>query len=233
MKIAETENLFLKSVSLQDTEQIVSLFHYVGIHTDTIRSHSSMVLKKIEKIDGIPDSVKESVEIIAQRAQIINTISKIGSKGGITEDMERDKQDVIKFMVEFIRNICIPYYKIKIEIDNNIERELIKEFVPFELTYVIDNFISNSKKAGATKIQFKFLGQKGNAVILVEDNGKGVSSKIKELDDIFKRTVSTTRGGAGLGLFDARKILKNMNSEISAEKMPKGFRLRIVIPYED
>jgi len=233
MKITETENIFLKSANLHDKEQIISLFHYVGIHSDTIKSHSRRVLKNINAIQGVPDKVKESIETIAKLAQIINTISKIGFKGGITEQMESDKQDVIKFMAEFIQNICIPYYNIKIEIENSIEREIVKEFAPFELTYVIDNFISNSKKAGATKIYFSFYEQNGKAIVEIVDNGKGLSSKIKNIEDIFKRNVSTTRGGAGLGLFDAQKILSKMNSEITAMEINRGFKLRIVIPYEN
>lgn len=234
MKISETENIFLKSANLQDKEQIISLFHYVGIHSDTIKSHSRRALMSIFDIKDVPDKVKESIETIAKLAQIINTISKIGFKGGITEQMESDKQDVIKFMVEFIQNICLTYYiNIKIEIENSIEREIIKEFAPFEMTYVIDNLISNSKKAGATKILFKFYEQKGITIVEVEDNGRGLNPKIKDIEDIFKRNVSTTLGGAGLGLFDARKILSKMNSEITAENTNKGFKLRIVIPYEN
>lgn len=233
-KIIGTENIFLKSANLQDKEQIISLFHHIGIHSDTIKSHSGKILKNISELKGVPDKMKASIETIAKLAQIISTISKIGYKGGITEQMESENQDVIEFMTEFIRNICITYYlNIEIEIENSIQREFTKEFSPFELTYVIDNFISNSKKAGATKIFFRFYEQENNAIVEIEDNGKGLSPKIKDIEDIFNRNVSTTRGGAGLGLFDARKILSKMKCKINAEKIEKGFKLRIVIPYEN
>ena len=45
-----------------------------------------------------------------------------------------------------------------------------------------------------------------------------VNSKIKKIDEIFERNVSTTRGGAGLGLYDARKIINKLKGKINAEK---------------
>ena len=233
-KVVETENLFLKSSNLQDKEQIISLFHHIGIHSDTIKSHASRVLKFLRQNQEIPENIVTPIDSIAMLAQMINTISKIGFKGGITEEMERGKQDVIQFMYEFIKNICVSYYvNIEIEIDNKIEQEYKREFAPFELTYVVDNFISNSKKAGASKISFSLYVQEKQAIIEIVDNGKGLNPRIKNIDDIFQRTVSTTRGGAGLGLFDARKILSKMKCTISAEKIEKGFKLRIVIPHEN
>lgn len=233
-KFVETENIFLKSTNLQDKEQIISLFHHIGIHSDTIKSYAGKVLKILHEINDIPSNTIPQIESIAKLAQMINTISKIGFKGGITEEMEREKQDIIQFMSEFIKNICITYYvNIAIEIKNTIKRKFIKEFSPFEMTYIVDNFISNSKKQNATKISFIFYEQDDAAIIEVVDNGKGLDQRITNIEDIFDRNVSTTRGGAGLGLFDARKILSKMKCKISAEKMDKGFKLRIVIPHEN
>ena len=233
-KSAETENIFLKSTNLQDKEQIISLFHHIGIHSDTIKSHAGRVLKNIIDVKGVPENTIQQIESIAKLSQIINTISKIGFKGGITEEMESEKQDVVQFIDEFIKNICITYYvNINIEIDNTIKRKYIREFTPFELTYVIDNFISNSKKANASKMLFKFYEQEDNAIIEILDNGKGLDSRIDKIENIFNRNVSTTRGGAGLGLFDARKILSKMKCKINAEEIEKGFKLKIVIPHEN
>lgn len=233
-KYAETENIFLKATNLHDKDQIISLFHHIGIHSDTIKSHAARILKDISELSGVSSSTIHQVESINQLSQMINTISKIGFKGGITEEMESDKQDVIQFISEFIKNICIAYYdKIKIEIDNKIQRKYITEFAPFELTYVIDNFISNSKKAGATTMLFRFYEQGNNAIIEVLDDGRGLDPRINSIDDIFNRNVSTTRGGAGLGLYDARNILTKMRCKINAEALDKGFKLRMVIPYEN
>ena len=233
-KSTETENIFLKSTNLQDKEQIISLFHHIGIHSDTIKSHAGRVLKKFIELNGIPKNTTQKIESVAKLAQMINTISKIGFKGGITEDMEREKQDVIQFIDEFIKNICITYYiNIHITTSNSIKKDYVREFAPFELTYIIDNFISNSKKANATDLEFNFYEEDNKAIIEIVDNGDGLNSKIDKIEDIFNRNVSTTRGGAGLGLFDARKILSKINCKISAEKIKNGFKLKIVIPYEN
>ena len=231
LKQTVTENLFLKSTSLQDKDQITSLFHHIGIHSDTIKSQAGNLLKSISEQKNIPEKINKQVERIVKQSQIINTISKIGYKGGITEEMEDEKQDIIIFMVEFIKNICADYYvNIDIKVDNSIKSEFIKEFKPFEVTYVIDNFISNAKKQNASEIIFKCYKKDGNAIVEVIDNGNGLDSKIKDIKDIFKRNVSTTRGGAGLGLYDAKKIISKFKGKIEAENLEKGFKLKMVIP---
>jgi signal transduction histidine kinase len=210
------------------------LFHHTGIHADTTKTEAVKALKTLREISGIPIETISQVEKAASHAQIIQTISNIGFKGGITQALERGKQDIIQFINEYITNICMNFYDtISIEMDNSIKREYIKEFSPFKMTYVIDNFISNSKKHKATKISFRFYEQEDLAILEVVDNGIGLHSSITDIESIFKRNVSTTREGAGLGLYDARSYLDEMNCQISAEKIVNGFKLKIVIPNEN
>src|SRR5690606_34536327 len=144
--------------------------------------------------------------------------SKIGFKGGVRVQMEKEKQDIAIFFKEFITNICIPYYtRISINVTNEVSKKWIKTFAPFEITYLIDNFISNSKKARASEINFLISEDKNKLKIEVIDNGKGLDKRISNISDIFKRTVSTTRGGAGLGLYDAKKIISELGGTIDAE----------------
>ena len=233
-KYAETENVFLKSTSLQDKDQIISLFHHIGIHSDTIKTDAARVLKYLSENKAVPDHIIRKMEGIAKLSQVINTISKIGFKGGITEEMEIEKQDIVRFICEFLRNICVNYYSnVSFEIENHVLKTYSREFAPFELTYIIDNFINNSKKAGATKIYFKCYESDNIALIDISDNGKGLDPKIVDIEDVFKRNVTTTRGGAGLGLYDARTILSKINCKIYAIVDKGKFMLRVEIPYEN
>ncbi len=225
----ETENIFIKSTNLQDKDQIISLFHHIGIHSDTIKTNAGNLFRSLNNLKNIPEKSYSQIRSIAKISSIINTISKIGYRGGITEEMEKERQDLIKFIEEFVRNICINYYGgIDIKIENDVKTKFIKEFIPFELTYVIDNFISNSKKNHATEIKFHFFNEGEKIVFEITDNGKGLNPKIKKIDEIFERNVSTTRGGAGLGLYDARKIINKVNGKISAQNLPSGFKIRIL-----
>ena len=231
LKKAETENIFLKSTNSQDRDQIISLFHHIGIHSDTIKTNASSLIKELNEIKNVAEKSYKKLETIAKLSQIIHTISKIGFKGGITEQMENGKQDIVKFIEEFVINICAEYYEnIDIKTNNQVSSKFIKEFIPFEITYIIDNFISNSKKAQATKIQFLFSEEKSQAVLEIIDNGNGLNTKIKNIEEIFERNFSTTRGGAGLGLYDARKIINKLKGKITAENLDGGFKVKIIIP---
>jgi len=227
----ETENIFIKSTSQQDVEQLISLFHHIGIQCDVVKDNLRNVIKIIVEFEGIPNKIITGLSTAMQATQIINTISKIGFKGGITDEMEKGRQDIILFISEFLTNICSPFYsKIEIKVENTIKSKFVKEFIPFEMTYVIDNLISNARKAKASEIVFKFTEEKSNATIEIIDNGNGLHSKIKDIQDIFKRNVSTTRGGAGLGLYDAKKIIKKIGGRISAQNIESGFKITITVP---
>jgi len=230
LKKVETENIFLKSTSLNDKDQIISLFHHIGIHSDTIKTNASAILRELDSVKNVPNKVYKKLESIAKMSQIVYTIAKIGFKGGITEEMDNGKQDLIKFIEEFVINICAKYYEdINIKIDNQVKSKFVKEFIPFEITYMVDNLISNSKKAHATTIEFCFSEEKNKVILEVIDNGNGLNPKIKKINEIFERNVSTTRGGAGLGLYDAKKIMNKLKGKIDAESLDNGFKIRITM----
>lgn len=228
LKIINTQNLFLKSVQQQDYEQLISLFHHIGIHCDSITSFISKLVK-ISKENNLPKEFVEYLGDINFLNNQICIISKIGHKGGITKQMQSEKQDLVIFILEFLENICKRYYdRIKVDYTNNFSKPFIKEFVPFELTYLLDNFISNSKKAHARQINFLLKEVRGNLVIEITDDGNGLDSHIKNPQDIFNRNVSYT-GGSGLGLYDAVQILNSINGSIKVERREIGIKFIIEI----
>jgi len=60
-----------------------------------------------------------------------------------------------------------------------------------------------------------------------QDNGRGLSDSIKEIDDIFEAGITTT-SGSGLGLHHAREIMDSLGGTIKAyPAKPSGFEIRM------
>ena len=130
-------------------------------------------------------------------------------------------------MVDFIEDYINEVYlfedkvidtKMAISVNTN-SLELEKIFRPLEITTMVDVFISNSEKAKATKIDFSFKLSEKRIFLFDSDNGKGI--KESDLDSIFDLGFTTT-SGSGIGLFQAKEIVKNdLGGEIIVENTSK------------
>ena len=92
--------------------------------------------------------------------------------------------------------------------------------------YLLD-LAQNSLRAGATLIKFHLneLVAEGRLVIVIEDNGKGMTPvEVKQVVDPFFTTRTTRKVGLGLSLFAA--AAKRCNGELSISSQPgKGTKL--------
>ena len=96
---------------------------------------------------------------------------------------------------------------------------------------MIDNFIQNSQKAKATKIIFDFLIDADYFVLTVEDDGCGIAKY--NLDNIFQLGYTTT-DGSGIGLFNIKETIKQMNGTIDVEsEVNKGTKFTIRLRNEN
>jgi len=92
--------------------------------------------------------------------------------------------------------------------------------------YLLD-LAQNSLRAGATLIKFRLteLVAEGRLVIVIEDNGKGMTSaEVQQVVDPFYTTRNTRKVGLGLSLFAA--AVERCNGELSIHSQPgKGTKL--------
>ncbi len=87
----------------------------------------------------------------------------------------------------------------------------VTSFRPLEVSIMLDNFISNAKKAGATVITLRFELRNKGLQLYVGDNGKGVSKSTEKF--LFTRGFTTTTG-SGIGLHHIRTIVESMGGSI-------------------
>ena len=120
-------------------------------------------------------------------------------------------------------------YRIDIDIiSNNVS--YIKKFQPIELSLVIDNIISNSRKKRASKVIFEFNIVNNKLQINIKDIGATLSDKIQDWNLIFEEGITTTKG-SGLGLNHVKRIVEEdlKGKIIYNPNYTKGFELIITI----
>ncbi len=164
---------------------------------------------------------------ISLEAQKILAINKYSTKANFLSKSQSIKKDIVQFISEYIENIykfnTNRDLKLKINI-NNISH--ICKFEPLIVTIIIDNLLSNSKKANAKNVNILFIKEK-DLIIEYTDDGNGLDNSITNPDSIFDIGITTT-SGSGLGLHHIRESLQRMkNSTIEVSKMEHGIKFII------
>lgn len=202
-----------------DKERIIGLQHQIFHSSGRINRNIKLLLKHLNP-ELIDDKTRKYLSVMSLESAKINSIANFVTKANFNLKASEIERDVVEFMVGYINEIYIAEDKIidsQLDIEVNIKDgiEYTKEIRPLELTTLIDNLISNSEKARASKIIFNFSLNKEKLLLEISDNGKKGIEK-DHLTKIFDLGFTTTNG-SGIGLYQAMDIVKKLNGDIIAE----------------
>lgn len=229
------QNLFLKNEIGDDTKNLESILHHIGLTTNFVKMDLDSLVKAINK-DASKESILNIVKRISSENQKITSFTKYFKKVNFNIHSTKVEKDVVSFINEYIENV----YKLRKDLKNN--RELLKieietpskakldiKFNPIDMLIVLDNLISNSAKdeVNAKHIYLKWKEQKNNSIELsFKDDGKGI--KEDYLPHIFDFGFTTSRNGSGLGLYHVQEMIKKMKGDIKVNtKNAKGVEFLI------
>jgi signal transduction histidine kinase len=225
-------SLFLSSVSSLDVETVTNLHHQVIISAADIHELiESQIesLKRQEKID--PESLFSFLEQMRLKNQQVLAIARLATRANFRMESDVITDDVAAYVVEYLRNVTSVYQdRIKI-IAEDPTKEFFRSFKPIELSIVIDNLVSNARKAHSPVIRITYEWPTASIMkINFIDEGDGFAPIFEDLSRIFEKGVSTT-DGSGLGLYHVSQIIQSMGGEISAHRQnTKGSRFEIILP---
>lgn len=142
-----------------------------------------------------------------------------------------DKDDLAGFIFDHL-TVVAPQYASRVEIEvSGGDFSFDRRFKPIEMGMVLDNMISNAKKARASKVLFH-LEKVGKVLrINVTDNGRGIDQRISNPDQIFGRGFTRTNG-SGIGLHFCKVQIEELGGSVSYLEPTSGmgFALEINIP---
>ncbi|MFX4230439.1 ATP-binding protein [Aliarcobacter butzleri] len=214
------EGVFKKSIIGQDKEQLISLQHQVNHSSSRISRNIKLLLKGLES-NKTKDDLMKYINTISFENEKIASISSFVTKANFNLRATEIEMDIVQFIEDYIQNIysnkepLINTKDLRIYFINNQSSKAEKKFRPLEITMMIDNFINNSIKAEATKLEFIIKKRSGILFIDVIDNGMGIKKDIK--DKIFDFGSSTTNG-SGIGLYHIKNIVEKLDGTIELSK---------------
>ncbi len=173
----------------------------------------SSLLAWVEIIKMDADNPEQVRDIVGQMEQDVERLSKITHRfskiGSLPEMREEDVSDLIqKVTIYFERRL--PHLGKRVKIKRSIQND-VKLRINAELfEWVIENLVKNAAEAmesagGIIDILLEQKQQK--TVILVCDNGKGMTAKVRR--EVFKPGFTTKKRGWGLGLSLCKRIIED------------------------
>lgn len=219
LRQVNSENLFLKSVSTNETKEIISLQHHIDHAAERINRNLDHLKKAIES--GADKSELYSfIEIISLENNKISALSRFVTKANFNLMANTINNDLIEFITEYSLNVYKEYSHLKVN-NQSLDIKIIQQrgmtflakFKPLEIIIIIDNLINNSQKAKAKHIDISF-EKRGDSELTIKfkDDGVGISDSI--IKKIFDFGFTTTTG-SGLGLYHVKQIVEKMNGSIT------------------
>lgn len=194
-------------------------------------------------LDSLIDSINENkpkdklikdIKDISLEVQRIVSASRFVTMAGFNTQAEKITNDLVSFVNDYVQNIYIPadsfiHQKrpINIEIIKKDSFKHILKFRPFEITVILDNLFSNSRKAKSTRIELEWIKNKNYLVLIFKDNGSGIPDEIK--DKIFDFRYSNS-DGSGIGLYHVKDLLSKYKASIDFVQTNQGAEFNLKFP---
>jgi signal transduction histidine kinase len=218
---AETERRrahFLESAVSLDTATILNLHHQVTIYAVDIAQQIENLLSDTAGKTMVPrETMLKAIEQMAFLNRKVLAVTRFAAKANFKLDSERIETDLAAFIADYIEQIArvSGSARLRIQVENK-HPGLKLRFNPIDASIIVDNLVSNSKRAKASWIKFELsVFGKNGLLIRVSDNGRGIAAGTDKAR-IFEMGYTTTQG-SGLGLYHVRQVLGEMGGSIELE----------------
>jgi len=169
----EEQVFFLESIQPLEKSELIKLQHHIGLYADSIEDtilDFSIFLD--EKGSITKNEAMDYMARISFAVQNIIVIKNYATKAKFLSKSEKIEADIVRYIDEYINQIYIinNTRELKVIVNtNSIQKKC--HFEPMRLSIILDNLLSNSKKAEANKVDIIF--KEENNILFMDyiDNG--------------------------------------------------------------
>ncbi len=237
-KLAEQENARLMSVAeaanaMKDVGYVFAgVRHELGNPINALKSSLGVLKKELETMSG--EDISEQVDIALAALNRMDYLLKSLKSYNMHETQEPQVLDMAGFIDDLVSLTDIDFAERGIDLKVDIKDGALSAFADHRaLSQVMLNLLSNAVDA-LDGIDLPVISisvwREGRFInITLADNGKGMTKEQLEL--LFRPFITSKRGGTGLGLVIARKLLAGMKGSIDVTSVKyQGTSVHVRIP---
>ena len=193
------------SATRNTTQEVQDITHAISVNSNELIKLLSNLMPLIS--EGIPDRsvLVDKISEASFYAHKIQQLSMLITKADIVKLKNKVRVDIIEYITEYVHNFKS---SLGIKVNGN-QNKCWKIMSLLDLSIVLDNLISNSKKAGAYNILLTFKMESNKVILDFSDDGVGVDKSVFTSETIFEEGVTNRRGGSGIGLHTVKYTMEN------------------------
>ena len=227
LKTREKQTESLRHKLSLDPIQYEDALHMIYVLSDANQKELEALYRFIDK--GNSKAVDKAVNAYNNNKRIYK-LSDLSINYDFSLGVKKPK-DIVDTVSRYVKEFWSKQINVSVT-TSKIDWKIICNFDISKLSIIIDNIISNSKKAKARNVDIRIQKIGDEICLKFVDDGVGISKSIENQESIFERGYSTTFG-FGLGLYHTKKIVEGMQGRILIDKnVKKGFALEVYIKYE-
>ncbi len=200
--------LFATQNTSQEAQDIIHVIHILSNELKTSSGNIAALARKLPE----GSNILSELDYVQFQIERINKLTSLLTKANLKILKESTKVDIPKYIKEYLSE-----YKATIndiQFNDKFTTPFLRKISLLDLSVIMDNLISNSKKAGANKIYIDFRNEGKNLHVDFSDNGKGVDDTLLESQSLFERGITNRSGGSGIGLSTIKETMRNMFGDI-------------------
>ena len=227
-------------IEKQRTEFVSNASHELKTPLSSIKLMADSIIQTPDiEMDYVREFLTDMNEEVERLNRIVNKLLYITKLDTLTETMSGSLELInLKDVVAGIHKNLIPIAEMEekeliLSADEDILIMANKDILWQAVYNISDNALKYTGDNG--KVEISLVKEKKRAVIIVKDNGVGISSEdVHRIFDRFYRVDkarSRETGGTGLGLSIAQSAIEFHNGTIEVESSPgEGSEFRIILP---
>jgi len=229
------ENISLAQLNHMKMELMTTISHEARTPLAVIASYSgfiAMELKNKEGNSGIIDDLDAIVEEAKRVADLIDSMKQIILSTDFTlkKRTNLDLSQIIRQLTSLYRHL---FEQSGIQLETVVEAGLIVFANGEELKQVLFNLLQNARNhTEKGKVSITAKQENNEVVVVISDTGIGIAPQL--LPHLFKRGVSGTGCGMGIGLAVCKEVIDNHHGRITIESQligaNQGTRVRVSLP---
>lgn len=230
LELIEGQNRLLVGLQGRDNEELTLLHHQAIIYATEVQSLVRRGLRRLAMPQPPIEQVAADLEQISFQNSRILAVTRLATQANFRLKANELDADIVQFIGEYIEEVSALYVDPGFASFDAAGMSLSLTFKPIDVSIVVDNLISNARKAKASKMDFKCRrASTGRGVeIVVGDDGRGLAASV-DPERIFDKGYGATTAGSGLGLYHVRQVLEAMGGTISLDPERQGNRANFVI----
>lgn len=206
-------NKYLLSVGKELSTEAIGLVHHISHKLSQTTPQLDSLIRAISRDKFDKKSILKKLSDIKLNTEQVEKISRLVIRSNFDLLVSEEQSDLITYIEEYVslHQEINELSGIEIQIEKELV-EFIFLFSKINISIILDDLISNAKKANATKAKITFSsGPKNSLQMIFSDNGKGVNDEIES--SMFDIGITSTIG-SGVGLFTVRKLMKEMGGNV-------------------